>query len=196
MKKTSLMILLVLAAWVFTGCQGASTRVLGTPMPTLIPATPPMLAVSMAVEPEDSPPCRVHAVSLIQAWAEAGAPEDAPFTFIELDGRTCQGTFATDIQPLFTTSNLWYSGAPPCVTCHNEDVVGAWAQLDLSSYAAILAGSRRASAQARGNNILGMTDGGMDWNQSILNLQLTTYRMPPGHPGAGNPLGPVVRAGK
>jgi hypothetical protein len=53
--------------------------------------------------------------------------------------------------------------------------------MDLSSYAGILAGSRRASADAKGNDILGSGN----WGQSKLNehlfvLKLMPFGRPPG----------------
>jgi hypothetical protein len=198
-----LLALLVLP--MLSGCYANSTRTLGTPIPTQIPATPPQFAslpireVVLASTPGRTV-CKVKAVDLLGAWVTAGAPETDPFAFTDLSGDTCQGTFAEDIQPLFTLSNTWYPAAPPCTSCHYEDLTKAQAQLDLSSYAGILAGSRRASPEAKGNNILGMSDAGTDWSKAILSTQLTTFRMPPGHPAAtqpaaGDQAGPVVPAG-
>ncbi len=198
MKVKYLLILTLLAAGLLlSGCYLDSPRTLGTPMPTLIPATPAQFA-SLAVPPTPAgkTTCRVHAVDLLGAWAAANAPETAPFLFTDLDGQTCQGSFAADIEPLFMTSNLWYPGAPACNTCHSADVKLAWAQLDLSSYAGVLAGSRRASPEAKGNNILGISEAGVDWGKAILHTQLASLRMPPGRPASANdPAGPVVSAG-
>ncbi len=201
-------------ALVLSGCYANSLRSLGTPMPTLIPATPPQF-VSLPVQadlaaavsapagtpqgtpaaPQEKTPCRVRAGELLGAWVAAQAPESDSFPFTDAAGETCQGTFSDDIQPLFTKSNTWYAGAPPCITCHYGDLKNAWAQLDLSSYAGILAGSRRASPEAKGNNILGMSDAGVDWGKAILYTQITTHRMPPGRPANDDPNGPLVTAG-
>lgn len=197
----TLVLLALLVVLALSGCYANSTRILGTPIPTQIPATPPRF-VSLPIQPTETGKtvCRVKAVDLLGAWVTAGAPETDPFPFADVSGDTCQGTFAVDIQPLFTVSNAWYSGAPPCISCHYADLKNSWAQLDLSSYAGILAGSRRASPETKGNNILGMSDGGTDWSKAILYTQLATFRMPPGHPAAtqaaaGDPAGPVVPAG-
>jgi hypothetical protein len=64
----------------------------------------------------------------------------------DINGTSCQATF-TDIQPLFLEANLWYAGALACASCHNSDISAASANMDLSSYAGILAGSRRTSAE-------------------------------------------------
>jgi hypothetical protein len=74
------------------------------------------------------------------------------------------------------------------------ELSAASAQLDLSSYAGILAGSRRAAPEAVGNDILG----GGDWEQSLLNQQLfVLQKMPFGRPaGAVAERGPVILAGR
>lgn len=195
--SVSLILILLAAGLLLSACYIDSPRTLGTPMPTIIPATPAQFA-SLAIPPTPAGKtvCQVHAVDLLGAWATANAPQNDPFPFTDLDGETCQGSFAADIEPLFTTSNLWYPGAPACKTCHYADVKLAWAQMDLSSYAGILAGSRRVSAQATGNNILGISPAGVDWSKAILHTQLTSLRMPPGRPASANdPQGPLVNAG-
>jgi hypothetical protein len=80
------------------------------------------------------------------------------------------------------------------VTCHNANITAASAQMDLSSYAGILAGSRRTSADAKGNDILGAGD----WNASLMNQQLFVLKlMPFGRPpGAVADEGPTVFAGR
>lgn len=198
MKPNRRLILTLLAAGLLlSACYLDSPRTLGTPMPTIIPATPAQFA-SLVIPPTPAGKslCQVYAVDLLGAWATANAPESDPFPFTDVDGQTCQASFEADIQPLFTTPNLWYSGAPACNTCHYADVKLAWAQLDLSSYAGILAGSRRTGPEAKGNNILGLSAAGVNWGQAILYTQLTTLRMPPGRPPSANdPRGPLVSAG-
>ncbi|MFM8321876.1 MAG: hypothetical protein ACKOC5_13265 [Chloroflexota bacterium] len=48
---------------------------------------------------------------------------------------------------------------------------------------------------AKGNNILGISEAGTDWSKAILFTQLTTGRMPPGRPAGMDPNGPVISAG-
>ena len=189
-KRFSLIIGLLLAALILTACGGANTSQLGTPIPTLPYATPPALNLAEIVTPVPEA-CQAYAVDLIGAWVAAGSPEVDPFPFTDVQGNNCAGTFAVDIQLLFSEANVWYSGVASCVTCHGPDVAASWAQLDLSTYQGILAGSRRTSAEATGTNILG--DG--DWQKAILNTQLSTGRMPPGRPAELDPRGPVVIAG-
>ncbi len=194
--------LAVLVCLGLAGCYGQSRATLGTPIPTYIPATPPQMAAlelpppaPADATPQPGDPCRVHAMDLLGAWVTAQTPESDPFPFTGLDGAACEATFQADVLPLFTQANLWYAGAPPCIACHYNDVKTAWAQLDLSSYAGILAGSRRASAEAKGSNILGQSDAGSDWNKAILFTQISSGRMPPGHPPVSDNPGPVVQAG-
>ena len=200
MQNHKLLVVILIGALVWlSACGAPNTKQLGTPMPTLIPATPPQFialpvgGMELRFTPTAAAQtaCQVHAVDLIGAWAAAGAPETEPFPFTSVNGENCKGAFAADILPLFNTSNLWYTGAPACVTCHYADVTLAWAQLDLSSYAGIMAGSRRDSADAKGGSILG--DG--NWEKAILLTQLKSGRMPPGGPPGRNPQGPLVYAG-
>jgi hypothetical protein len=135
--------------------------------------------------------CAVHAVDLLDAWVTAGALENDPFPFTELNGKVCQGTFEADILPLFSQANLWYAGAPSCRTCHGPDVQVSYARLDLSSYQGIMAGSSRESADTKGDDILGAGD----WNQAKLKDVLTNGEMPPSQPAKLNPLGPVIYVG-
>ena len=165
--------------------------IIHTPVPTLIPASMP--TADTGSRAAASIKCPVAAETLLSAWVAAGYPETDAFTFIDLNGVTCRATFA-DLQLLFGESNLWYSGALACISCHNATLSAASAQMDLSSYAGILAGSRRASAEAPGNDILG---GGI-WEQSRLNEQLfVLQKMPFGRPAGAVPEGgPVILAGE
>jgi hypothetical protein len=42
-------------------------------------------------------------------------------------------------------SNVWYPGALSCASCHNADLAISSAQMDMTTYAGLLAGSRRTS---------------------------------------------------
>jgi hypothetical protein len=102
-----------------------------TPIPTLPRATLPPAS-------NNSPTfgggeCRVAALTLIGSWVEAGKPDSEPFPFQSVNGDDCQATFEQDVHPLFDQSNIWYSGATSCTTCHSEPVNTATAQLNLSS---------------------------------------------------------------
>jgi hypothetical protein len=164
-----------------TNCSAVGLpEVIHTPIPTLIPATLPAPETN-SVSQEGN--CLVSARDLLAAWVSAGYPETDSFEVKDINNATCQATFA-DVQPLFTESNLWYKGTLSCASCHNSDIANAAAQMDLSSYAGIVAGSRRSSPDAKGNDILG----GGDWDKSLLNQMLFVKKlMPLGHPeGAGD----------
>lgn len=135
--------------------------------------------------------CQVHAVDLIGAWVAAGSPEKDAFSFTDVNGKSCKGTFEADVQPLFNTSNLWYPGAPSCRTCHGADVNISYARMDLSNFQGIMAGMARESAQAKGDDILG----GGDWQKADLQSVLTSGRMPPDKPSGLDPKGPLIAAG-
>jgi hypothetical protein len=162
-----------------------------TPIPTLIPATLPVpkLANLMA----STPKCTVNARTILSAWVNAGYPEKDAFEFSDLYGVTCVATLA-DLDILFSEGNLWYPGSQACITCHNENLLTTGAQMDLSSYAGILAGSRRATPDAKGKDILG---GGV-WDKAKLNdVLFISMKMPFGRPpGAVAKDGPTILTGQ
>jgi hypothetical protein len=166
-------------------------EVIHTPIPTLAPASLP--TPTTAAQSALTARCTVAAATLLSAWASAGYPESEAFTFTDLNEAACEATFA-DLRPLFTEANLWYSGALACASCHNVDVGASSAQLDMSSYAGILAGSRRASPDVQGQDILG---GGV-WEQSMLHDMLFVQKkMPFGRPADAVPdEGPILFAGR
>jgi len=133
-------------------CNKGITKTERTPVPTLQPAFMP--AADLSIQPQTNPDvCRVAAAELIGAWAVANAPESEPFPFTDADGRECEATFA-DVQPLFVEPNFWYNGSMSCVSCHSADMTLSLAQLDLTSYAGITSGSRRADTESKGTDIL------------------------------------------
>ena len=166
-------LVLFLISWVLflscgfaNACSGSHLQEM-TSVPTLHFATmPPPLVGAAAVA--SVPKCHIAAADLIGAWVNAGYSETAAFSFTDANGTSCTGTFKDDVQPLFQTPNLWYSGAQACTTCHYSDLTKAFKHMDLSSYAGILAGANRDNGQAKGDDILG----GGKWDQSILHLML------------------------
>jgi hypothetical protein len=162
-----------------------------TPIPTLIPATLPI--PEQANLAASTPKCTVNARTILSAWVDAGYPEKDTFEFTDLYGVPCQATFA-DLAILFNEGNLWYPGAQACITCHNENLATTVARMDLSSYAGIMAGSRRASLDAKGNDILG---GGV-WDKAKLNdVLFISKKMPFGRPpGAVAEAGPTILTGQ
>ena len=172
-------------------CNQGAFPVERTPIPTLPPATLPVMKTgSGEVAVSDSEACRVAAVDLIGAWVAAGSSETEAFQFTDVNGQNCESTFE-EVKPLFVESNLWYSGSLSCVSCHSVDVAISPAQLDLSSYAGIMAGSRRADAESKGTDILG----GGNWEGSLLYEFLSTSKADiPGHTEIMSDL--VIFAGK
>ena len=171
------------------GCEKGATLPDRTPVPTLIPASMPR-QVSDSSSLKIS--CQITAVQLIGAWVKAGYSATDPFTFSDINGEDCIGTFADDVQPLFLEGNLWYSGAPACTTCHNPTLGEATAAMDLSTLEGMLAGSRRTSPDSQGNDLFG---GGV-WEESLLYKQLYVDRvMPQGRPPDVPAEGPIIFAG-
>jgi cytochrome c553 len=165
-------------------------EVIHTPIPTLIPATLPV--PEMGSPTGGGSRCSVTARSLLAAWVSSGYSETERFEFTDMNDATCEATYA-DVKPLFTEVNLWDAGALACASCHHADLATASAQMDLSSYAGMLAGSRRSSLEVKGNDILG----GGDWDKSLLNQMLfVEKKMPLGHQeGAAAEEGPTIWAG-
>jgi hypothetical protein len=163
-------------------CSKADPTPVRTSIPTLNPVSLPTpdLAGAKAVTLK----CRVEATSLLEAWVNDGYSENDPFEFTDANGTACTATYASDVSVLLKEANLWYAGALACASCHNADLTKASAQLNMSDYQGILAGSRRTSADARGNDILG----GGNWEQSKLYEVLITRK---GQPLA-MPLGRAV----
>ncbi|MBN1453194.1 MAG: hypothetical protein JW963_19425 [Anaerolineales bacterium] len=171
-------------------CQQGRPVVYSTPIPTLAAATLP--APDFSVQSPTVNRCRVAAVNLIGAWVSSGHPETDVFTFTDIDGLTCEATYGEDVEPLFLESNLWYPGSLSCASCHNADLTVSSAQMDMTTYAGLLAGSRRTSANVKGNDVLG----GGDWEASLMYdvLYVRKY-MPLGRPPEVPAEGPVIFAG-
>ena len=173
-------------------CQQGRPVVEGTPIPTLAAATLP--APDFSVERLTFTRCRIAAVDLIGAWVSSGYPETDAFPFTDIDGLACKGTFAEDVQPLFLEANLWYPGSLACISCHNPDLTVSSAQLDITTYAGILAGSRRTTpdAETQSSDLLG----GGDWESSLMYDVLYVRKfMPLGRPPDVPAEGPIIFAG-
>jgi hypothetical protein len=173
-------------------CPQGAPLVVRTPIPTLIPmkhsdAQPQAPAV------EEFNKCKVAATDLIAAWVSAGHTETEPFPFTDLNGQTCEGTFA-DVQPLFVENSVWFPGSLGCTSCHNAELTDRSAGLDLSSYEAISLGTRRvAEATSPGTDIFGDAN----WEESLLhevlvNQGLTTQ----GHSPDVEPPQTILYAGQ
>jgi mono/diheme cytochrome c family protein len=171
-------------------CQRSRSVAISTPIPTLAAATLPAPDFSVNIPTVDR--CKVPAVNLIGAWVSSGYPESESFTFTDVDGLMCQAAFKEDVQPLFLEANLWFPGSLPCAACHLPDLEITSAQLDLSSYAGMQKGSRRATLGASGVDIFGK---GM-WEDSLLYDSLFVKKnMPLGRPPNIPAEGPIIFAG-
>ena len=136
-----------------------------------------------------SPPFAVHA----GAWKDTMQVSD-------LKSQKCTATFQDDVQKLFLEANLWYDGAPACTTCHYADVAKATKNMDMSSYAGILAGSNRTDGKPKGDDILG----GGDLQKALIfqmlyapdgKTAINRPAMPLGRPATVPAGGPVISAG-
>ena len=157
-------------------CNRGAPLIIRTPIPTLIPVhSQPQSEIGVAEFNE----CQVSAIDLIGAWVSSAYPETETFPFTDVNGESCEGRFKEDIQPLFMENSLWFPGSLGCVSCHNSDLSDRSAGLDLTSYEAILMGTRRvAGATSPGTDILG----GGDWDKSLLHDVLVNQGLvPEGH---------------
>lgn len=171
-------------------CQRGLPPVDRTPVPTLIPATLPAPERNSRTEFNK---CQVAAVDLVGAWVSAGTPKTGSFSFIDINGDICQGTFPEDVQALFTNSNLWYAGALACSSCHNPALLTTNAGLDLSTFEGMQMGSRRSEESARGTDIFAAGD----WEGSILYDWLFVRKhIPLARPPELAAAGPVIYAGR
>ena len=167
-------------------CQkGAAIAVVDrTAIPTLLPATLPALRHTAPANPSRT--CQVAALDLIGAWVDAGYPETEAFRFTDHTGTACIATFDRDLRDLFTRANLWYPGSLACAACHGPNLASSAAQLDLSTYDGIVAGSGRTSPEAKGKDILALGN----WRVSILHDVLLL-----GHPPGAPAQSPLIIAG-
>ena len=200
---TIALFLLVVASWLsliyisscgFTlTCNRAAPRVDRTPIPTLIPAKHSEAQPGQG-EIAKFNGCQVSAADLVGAWVTAGAPETEPFPFSDVNGNPCEGTYATDVQPLFVENSRWYKGAIGCVSCHNAALAERSGGLDLTTYDAILLGSQRApDSTSPGTDILG----GGNWESSALHKVLVDQGFAPeGHSAENPPVQLIIYAGQ
>ena len=135
--------------------------------------------------------CKVQPVDLLGAWVGSGLLERSVFSFESVNGEVCKATFEEDIQIIFNQSNLWFEGAPACISCHHSDLETSLQNMDLSSYAGVLAGAERKDGAEQGVDILG---GGV-WEEAKLYEMLITRQMPLGRPEDSPPKGPEIYAG-
>jgi len=150
-------------------CIQANPLVERTSVPTLIPVKGSQSQPQPAVNAAEFNKCKVAATDLIGAWILAQHPETDPFPFTDLNGQSCEGTFA-DIQPLFVENSMWFPGSLGCISCHNADLTDRSAGLDLTSFQAISLGTKRvAGSSSAGTDIFG----GGDLDKSLLYQVLT-----------------------
>jgi hypothetical protein len=192
MKK--ILVLIVIGVMLsLVGCAGAGA-VKRTPIPTSIPATLPAPLGFIQLTSFGRGQCAINALDLIAAWVAAGTPESDPFDLQSLKNETCQASYPADVQPLFQEPNVWFSGAIACTSCHGDEVKTSSAQMSLTTYGGIMAGSRRTDPNAKGHDILKGSDG--TFEKSLLYNMIFTRQMPMGRPQDSPQKGPVVYVGK
>ena len=200
---TLVLFLIFLVAWLgfvyisacgFTlNCIRGAPLVVRTPIPTLIPLEHSMGQGQPEAAPVEFNQCQVAATDLIGAWVTAGHTESEAFPFTDLHGQECQATYE-DIQTVLRENSVWYPGSLGCTSCHNADLAERSGGLDLSTYEAILLGSRRvAESTSPSTDIFG--DG--NWEDSMLhdvlvNMGLTAQ----GHSPDVEPRIPILYVGE
>lgn len=171
-------------------CVQAAPLVERTPIPTLIPVK---RSQPQPLENTAFNKCKVAPTDLIGAWVSAGHPETEPFPFTDLNGQSCEGTFA-DIQPLFAENSIWFPSSLGCTSCHNADLTDRSSGLDLTSYQGISLGTKRvAGSSSPGTDIFGSGD----WEKSLLHDVLVNQGLTPqGHSPDVPPPSTVLYAGQ
>ncbi|MEN8233634.1 MAG: hypothetical protein ABFR89_01765 [Actinomycetota bacterium] len=125
--------------------------------------------------------CEVRAVPLLGAWVDGGAP-NGTFDFTTSDGSACEGTFESDVLPLFTEAGAWFDGSQPCTACHFAVSEDSYHEMDLTTYEGILAGADGLE-DPPGVSLLGESSpgaGDFDWSHSKMRERFRNNRMPPG----------------
>jgi len=185
-----LSIIYVSACGLTLSCRQAQPKFIGTPIPTLIPASHSEVPMSAGM-PVPFARCQVSATELVGAWVGAGSPEMDAFPFTDVNGISCEGTFAEDIQPLFVENSLWYPGAIGCVSCHNAALTDRSAGLDMTSYESLSKGSGRADENATGTDVLGSKRD----DSALYQILASQGFAPAGHSADAAPVSPVIFAG-
>jgi len=159
-------------------CRQAAPKVERTPIPTLIPVSHSESEMEMGMAEFNK--CQVSAMDLIGDWVDADTPETDVFTFVDVNGQSCAGTYAEDIQPLFYENSIWRVGVIGCVSCHNlasDDKNGG---LDMETYDAI----SKSGILGSGN-----------WEESSLYEILNQGLVPEGHSVDAPASNPLIFAG-
>jgi hypothetical protein len=94
-------IIFVNACGLDLSCPSGDLPVARTPIPTLIPATMPAAQLEVmepAIVPQDS--CYVSTANLFTAWVDAGSSQEEAFQFTDVNGQTCETSFA-EVRPIF-----------------------------------------------------------------------------------------------
>jgi len=140
--------------------------------------------------------CENNAVSMLGAWVDAGAPENASVAY---GGGNI--TWTNDILPMFTTDDYWGEGLPACNSCHFGIAEDSYHEMGLGSYKDLMTGGDTL-AKPPGVSLLGETKpgaGDFNWGHSKMRDRLRNNRMPPGIEfdiTEENRDGPIVLHGK
>jgi hypothetical protein len=81
-------------------CQRGNLPVERTPIPTLIPATMPVSQLEVVELEVESEQCYVSTSDLFTAWVETGSSQEEAFQFTDVNGQTCETSFA-EVKPIF-----------------------------------------------------------------------------------------------
>ncbi|HSB67635.1 MAG TPA: hypothetical protein VLD65_13760, partial [Anaerolineales bacterium] len=106
-----LIVVLLIMSFLSVSCAGAARKPVMHDWPVYVQIQEARLSLA-GIQTPIPDRCKIHAVDLLRAWVAANTPEKDPFSFTDTFGKVCQGTFEADVLPLFTSANLWYSGAP------------------------------------------------------------------------------------
>ncbi len=129
--------------------------------------------------------------TFVTAAAASGATAYAG-VLVKGSRRYAEVSYARDIEPLFRTADLWFPGAKSCDSCHFSGNDNSAAEMELASYAGLMAGSWGFTAPSLARSVLGESSRyakDFDWERSVLRRRLTEARMPPDGPFSLQALG-------
>lgn len=94
-----------------SACSRANPVVDRTPVPTLLPATLPVMQPALGAEVSGGEGrCRVVASKLIGFWVEAGSPKEGSFAFTDAEGHACISSY-NEISNLLPNDQLIAAGS-------------------------------------------------------------------------------------
>lgn len=130
----------------------------------------------------DNPNGVLNGLGLVEAWVDealSNVPERSDSTRTFSYGNASGLTFEEDIKQFFTDPDIWFVNSQPCTECHYGTEEPSYHEMDLRSFAGMIAGADGGEASLFN---AGGTDEAKDWKNSRIRNRLRNNRMPPNAP--------------